>query len=285
MKVLITGGLGYVGSRISSSLKSHHTVYICDLNQTNGRFGDFDTVDISEFDVIIHLAAHSSVKACKSDPNGAWDNNYIKFQRLIHKISPRQLLIHASSASVYGKSPGRSSESQDLKPPNNSYDLTKIVADIIVENTVSKNKVISLRFGTVAGASSRMRFDTVLNSMVFSATNSGLIYANNPKTRRSLLFLSDLELALNLILKTPFFEIKSGIYNLASIDTSVGEIATQVHNNFSNIELRLDSVEDSDYDFHLNCEKFLKIFGEFRVTTLNEVVTELRRVCEAKKDD
>jgi nucleoside-diphosphate-sugar epimerase len=94
-KVLIIGGNGYVGSRLISDYKGMYEMaaidntsldkdnssiytYICDFNELDEDF-------YSNYDVIILLAGHSSVKMCEGNVEHAFNNNVRNFVNLINK--------------------------------------------------------------------------------------------------------------------------------------------------------------------------------------------------------
>ena len=278
MKVVITGGSGYIGSFLSSNekfrdLNEINVVDFVNNNEIDTWRGDYRAFNnYREFDVIIHLAGHSSVRKSIDDPEGAWENNVIGFRKLVKGLDSNQLLINASSGSVYGNNLGISSENDGLTPPSNTYDLSKMCGDLIsTEGIQNGAQIVSLRFGTVAGSSSNTRWDLIVNKMFQDATKLGKVNVVNPKVRRGVLFLPDLLEAINLIISHPI----PGIYNLSSINTSVGEIAEVISRKF---ESALDIREEttiSNYDFHLNTELFEKTFGDFKVTNLNEILTGL----------
>jgi nucleoside-diphosphate-sugar epimerase len=187
------------------------------------------------------------------------------------------LLIHASSASVYGRGKEESDEEDLLPTPQNLYDSTKIEGDKIIRHAINAGmKATSLRFGTVCGLSPVTRVDLVLNSMVKSGISNQKISIFSPETRRSILFIDDLAEAIaRICLEKPV-----GIYNLGSINTTVGELGRAVQES-----LGLESGENqlnskSPYDFHLNCNKIESIIGNFRISSLERTIKELEKGLE-----
>ena len=109
-KVLILGGNGYIGSRLRQVLRDHHFVKsndICWFNhdEISDRrdYHKLTREELAEFEVIIVLAAHAGVKPCEGDIKDPWLNNVTNFVDLLSKLDD-QLVIYASSASVYGNS-------------------------------------------------------------------------------------------------------------------------------------------------------------------------------------
>jgi nucleoside-diphosphate-sugar epimerase len=278
MKIAITGGAGYIGSFLANdqSLRKLNIIDVIDnsINQlvSSAKCDYRNYARFDEFEVIIHLAGHSSVGKSIADPDGAWENNVIGFRKLVRSLGKNQLLINASSGSVYGSNPGISSERNGLIPPSNTYDLSKMCGDLISSEGIQNGaKIVSLRFGTVAGFSDNMRWDLIVNKMFQDATKQGKVNAINPKVRRGVLFLPDLLKAIDLIISNPV----PGIYNLSSINTSVGELAGVISKKYS-ADLSLSEKQTlSSYDFHLDTKLFEKTFGDFRITNLENILEGL----------
>jgi nucleoside-diphosphate-sugar epimerase len=269
-KILILGGTGYVGSKLQKKLSSAFEVECLGINS-------FNEYRFKKADILINLAAHSSVALCELFPKTAEYNNVIRLSKILENLPNETHLIHASSASVYGRGKEESDEEDLLPTPQNLYDSTKIEGDKIIRHAINAGmKATSLRFGTVCGLSPVTRVDLVLNSMVKSGISNQKISIFSPETRRSILFIDDLAEAIaRICLEKPV-----GIYNLGSINTTVGELGRAVQES-----LGLESGENqlnskSPYDFHLNCNKIESIIGNFRISSLERTIKELEKGLE-----
>jgi len=286
MRVLVTGATGYIGKSIVPFLEiAGHLVFSCDVGwfgESAG--GDYAEIDTDEFDLIIHLAAHSSVNLCEFDPEGAWENNVGNFRKLVSKLLPDQKLVYASSGSVYGNLPKPASENDASLTPIMTYDMTKIVKDVIAQHAINHGKqIIGLRFGTVNGLSPNTRIDLMLNAMVHSATANNVISVKNPKISRPILFLPDLHRGILQVMK----KFKPGVYNLASLNVTVEEVAGIVRKvTGAPIEYLADDLKP--YNFHLDTSKFESTFGDYRVSTtkgiLDELVNGISKVAISRRD-
>ena len=264
-KVLIVGGEGYIGSAVFAQISNSYETTKLDLEH-------FKTTSFPEFDVIINLAAHSSVNLCDLFPESARYNNSTRVQAILDNLSDNQYLIHASSASVYGIGNSISTENDELPKPSNLYDETKMEIDkSILLGLDAGKKVTSLRFGTVSGLSANTRVDLVLNAMVLNAKSHGEISVINPETRRNLLLIDDLAEAMYR-----FIEVQSlGIYNLGSLNLTIGSLASQITELYP-AKLNINQTADrSPFDFHLDTTKIEKEIGNYRVTTLPKTIHDL----------
>ena len=189
-KILILGGAGYIGTRLREVLRKRHFVKTNDIcwfnhDETSDRrdYHKLTKKELAEVEVVIVLAGHSSVPSCLGALYSPWLNNVTNFTDLLDKLDD-QLVIYASSASVYGNSaPGeRHKETNTHFTPVNNYDVTKYALDqqATIANLTGK-RVIGLRFGTVNGYSANLRVDVMINSMYHSVQNDrGIQVSNKP---------------------------------------------------------------------------------------------------------
>lgn len=276
MRILVIGGNGYIGSLFYKNSKHDlESVDIClfEKRVEYSHYINYNVLDIDEFDTIICLAGHSSVPMCEFSPERSWINNVTYFRNLCERISNKQKLIYASSASVYGNTKGISSEDSDINfNVLNHYDLQKITIDLIANKYIAEGKnIIGLRFGTVNGASPNTRSDLMINSMVKSAIKNGIFNVKNKHIRRAILGINDLCRALDIIIDTT---IEPGQYNLASFNSTVGEIANKVveHTGARILEHPDDKIA---YDFELSTDKFTKATGFVFTDTVESLIKGL----------
>jgi len=278
-KILILGGNGYVGSRLRQVLCNDHFVKSNDIcwhayDETSDRrdYHKLTREELAEFEVIVVLAGHSSVPSCIGDLSGPWRNNVTNFTDLVDKIDD-QLIIYASSASVYGNSkPGEQHrETNNHFTPVNNYDVTKYALDqqAIIANLKGK-RVIGLRFGTVNGWAPNLRVDVMINSMYHSVQNGTGIQVMNKHISRAMLGIEDLCRAMLHCIEQPV----PGIYNLASFNATVGEIAQAVSDKLG-IEITDRGNTANAYDFAIDTALFEQTFDFTFTATPATIVDSL----------
>jgi nucleoside-diphosphate-sugar epimerase len=186
MKILITGGAGYLGSVITEKLlNKNYKVTILDnlmYNQTssiifthnpnfNFIYGDVRDKTllksiINDFDVIIPLAAIVGFPACDRDKDLATAINYEHVRYICELIADTKVrVVYPNTNSGYGI--GESGECTEESPlnPISHYGVTKVKA----EGEVLGIGGISVRLATVFGTSPRMRMDLLVNEFVYKA--------------------------------------------------------------------------------------------------------------------
>jgi len=224
-KILLIGGNGYIGSKLQEVLD----VDVIDINWFNDNdtgqdFSELTYRDYLEYDTIILLAGHSSVKMSEGNLNSCFNNNVRNFIDLIEKLD-EQKLIYASSSSVYGSVGGKTvNEKYYGFEPYNQYDISKHTADLYAQK--SNVEYYGLRFGTVNGSSPVLRTDVMINAMVNSALKDGHIKLYIKDTMRPILGINDLCRAIESIVESK--EDKRGLYNLASFNKTAEQIAYEV---------------------------------------------------------
>ena len=281
-RTLIIGSGGYIGSRLMKEMQATGV----DINWFKKGRKDVDFKDLtrdyySEFDNIILLAGHSSVKMSEGGLNSCFNNNVRNFIDLIEKLD-KQKLIYASSSSVYGSVGGKTvNEKYFGFEPYNQYDISKHTADLYAQK--SDVEYYALRFGTVNGYSPFLRSDVMINAMVNSAINDGLIKLYIKDTMRPILGINDLCEAIRYILASD--EDKRGLYNLASFNKTAEQIAYEVANvmgvqvqefEADPTQIKNTKHQTKAYNFSISTIKFRKAFGFKFKDSVESLATELK---------
>jgi nucleoside-diphosphate-sugar epimerase len=278
--VLIIGGNGYIGSRLIHDLHliyTMHSVDACwfDSPLSVTELKDYRTLskqELSKYDAVVLLAGHSSVKMCDGPILSSWNNNINNFIDLVNKLDKSQLLIYASSGSVYGSSNKVSVEDIPLKfKPINNYDLTKYSLDLHAQKFIKEGyKIVGLRFGTVNGWSPNTREELMINSMTKKSLYDGEIIVSNKNIKRPILGISDLSQAVKTIIDNPV----SGIFNLASFIDTVENISLGVGNMLnSKVQETLNTT--GAYDFIMDTTKFKETYNFTFNASIDSIVQEL----------
>jgi nucleoside-diphosphate-sugar epimerase len=275
MRVLITGGCGYIGSAVHHYLKHKYAFETVDLewfgNLSNPNNIKTDFVDLpksfySQFDAIVHTASHSSVPLCK-DIYASFNNNVTKLLELTKKLT-KQKFIYASSSCVYVESDGRPKVENELSPPTDGLTLSKTTLDNIMP--LLDIEYYGLRFGSVNGWSPNMRTDLMINAMTKSAIKNKEVVVFNTYAYRPILSTEDLARSIDAILQS---DDKRGIYNVASFNKNIGNIGSIVA-NYMNVSLINKGVSQT-YDFTISSEKFINTFNFKFNATVESIVKSI----------
>lgn len=277
-KVLILGSRGYVGSKLTQYLNDQYAVFGIDIGWfTEGPSHDYNDLtakELKQYDVIVLVAGHSSVGTCiGSGIKAPWLNNVTNFVNLLEKVDPEQLVIYASSASVYGNSlPGQYHREDDGNfVPVNNYDITKYTLDLHAQLFIEKGyNIVGLRFGTVNGWAPYIRNDVMINAMYTSAITKDKVEITNRYIGRAILGTNDLARAVDTIIKNPIV----GIFNLASFNSTVGAIAKTVSDKMI-VPMIDNGNTDNAYDFGIDTVSFSTLYNFKFVDTASSIVDGL----------
>jgi nucleoside-diphosphate-sugar epimerase len=241
MRILIAGGAGYVGSAlIPQLLDRDYEVDVVDLfwfgNHLPREVGilkkdlfDLQVSDLEGYDQAIFLAGLSNDPMADFSPAKNFISNasapaYLAY---IAKKAKIKRYIYASSCSVYGYTENQLFDEDSPVSSNYAYGISKLQGERAVMQMVDADfSVIALRKGTVSGYSPRMRFDLLVNTMFKTAMEEGVIHVTNPAIWRPFLSIEDATMAYTRAVEAD--EAVSGIFNIASGNHTVGEVADLV---------------------------------------------------------
>ena len=272
-KILVIGGNGYIGSRLIKDYKNQYNITNIDLCWYDEPINfchvtDYNEIHetiLHEFNVIILLAGHSSVKMCNGPLTSVFNNNVKNFINLISKLKPHQKFIYASSSSVYGDVGTKTvNEEYNGFVSHNNYDITKYTIDLYAPQF--DVQYYGLRFGTVNGYSPIVRNDVMINAMTYNSLKDKEIRLFVKDIVRPILGIGDLSRAIKCIIDTD--GDYRGIYNLASFNSTAESIAYGVSNITKAIVKEQDvELDIKPYNFSIDSSKFKYTFNfEFKET-------------------
>ena len=278
MKVLITGGAGYLGSTLAEHLLTNgHTVTVLDnimykqlsllhlFKREGFKFIYGDVRDTSllldavkRHDVIIPLAAIVGMPACKANPQLAEDVNYKQIRNIVSVIRDNQQLILPNTNSQYGSSDSIITEESAFNPLS-LYAKTKCDAeDAVLHN----KKGVVLRLATVFGVSPRMRQDLLVNDFVYKAMVDGYLVLFEAHFKRNYIHVQDIARTFEFIMNN-YDRCKGQAYNvgLSTANLSKLELAEKIKQHIPNLVIKQD--------------EFSKDFDKRNYTVSNEKIEKL----------
>lgn len=236
MKILVTGGMGYLGCvTVSRLMEEGYDVRVLDsliYGNNLGRDLDFELVrgDIRDYgalskalkgvDVVIHLAAIVGEPAANLDKELAVTVNYLATRKLAELCAEqRARLIFASTCSVYGAKPNELLKENDDLFPLSIYAISKLAGEEAIEK-MNPDSVI-FRLGTLFGYSPRMRFDLVVNLFIAQAVQDGKITVFGGSQYRPVVHVQDVAVAFVEALNSS----ERGVFNLGGFNYRIIDIA------------------------------------------------------------
>lgn len=276
MKILLTGGLGYIGSNLAEKLSLENEVYVVDLGiyetklkpdanihiiKEDIRNIEWDPLFENGFDYVYHLAGISNDPGYGIDDEVGNAINYESSVKLFEKCKEYNIkrFIYPSSCSVYGHREEDEIVDETATPnPLTNYAKNKL----LVENYITDNYGIMpytiLRPATVFGLSYRQRFDLVVNSFLLKMWYNEDICVSNRRNYRPSLFIDDLIKIYIEILQNKKTENK--IYNVAANNMTLEEVFWRIKNNISTTSRLMDEECDASRSYRVSSQKIINDF-------------------------
>ncbi len=252
MKVLVTGGCGYVGGAVTDILgETGHEVRVLDTllyEECYRKPGNFVYGDVRDHglllqqlkwaDAVIWLAALVGDGACALHPDITLQINQESVKFLAEHFDGR--IVFLSTCSVYGAQDGELDE-ESLLNPLSVYAATKLAA----EGYLKRKNAIIFRLGTLFGVGdlfSRLRLDLVVNTLTVRAHQDGQITVYGGNQFRPLLHVRDAARACVDHLTTTH----TGIFNLHRQNVRIIDLAYQVRNHFPDMVIQPVDIKFQD---------------------------------------
>jgi nucleoside-diphosphate-sugar epimerase len=299
MKILITGGAGYLGSVMTKNLLDlGHEITVLDsllfkqispLTYTSNKkynfiYGDVRNKElltklVKSHDVIIPLAAIVGFPACKSDPKSAWDINYNQIIDIVEVISKDQLILYPNTNSGYGVGYGikdnqtECTEESSLKPIS-VYGESKCASEkLLLDDTSS----VCFRLATVFGSSPRMRTDLLVNEFVYKAMTDKYIVVFEKHFKRNFIHIQDVANVFTHALNN-YDSMKGNVYNVGLSDANLNkeELLEKIKLYIPDFAITYsDFYEDPDKRDYIVSNKKIESTGWRPDYTLDDGIQEL----------
>lgn len=261
MKVLVTGGAGYIGTELIYELakrKEVNEIVIYDnlakgYNLFTGyrkvmsdkvSFIEGDILDsrkmkkaLNGVNIVYHLAAHVAAPYAEQNSHIFEQVNHWGTAELIYAIEDSSVsqLIFLSSAGVYG-SLKKPATAETPPNPRTFYGISKMRGEEHVLRAASdKLKTLVLRCSNVFGYSKNMRFDAVINKFMYEANFLGRIQVHgNGGQYRAFIHINRVVEALCGILGT---NLETGVYNLTDKNLTILDIVETMKALYPELEM------------------------------------------------
>lgn len=260
MNVLITGGAGYIGTKLVKHLvgqeaikkiivydnlsKGHHNFFLGATYDSKDKIQAVqgDILDtrllkklMKEVDVVVHLAAIVTTPFANTDPHFYEQVNHWGTAEVVYSAEESDIskFIYLSSTSVYGASEQVSDETT-TPAPSTFYGISKLRGEEHVNRLAEKKTAINIRGGNVYGYSKSMRFDAVINRFMFDANFTNRIQINgNGKQSRAFIHVDALCDSLTQVVTN---DVQSGTYNLVDKNLQILDLVDVLKEMYPTLE-------------------------------------------------
>jgi UDP-glucose 4-epimerase len=265
MKIVVTGALGHIGSRLIrevpdffpnieivliDNMKTQRYASLFDLPKgVPYRFIEGDVLEmdlkpvISGADAVVHLAALTDATGSFGHAGEVEKVNFTATKSVAEACCEFGVpMIHASSTSVYGSQSAVVDEqcSEDELKPQSPYAETKLREEKFVADMIRNKglKAITFRFGTIFGTSPGMRFHTAVNKFCWQAVMGQplTVWTTAYDQKRPYLDLGDAVRAIAFVIEKHLFT--GLIYNVVTVNATVRQVVDAIRVHVPSLEVR-----------------------------------------------
>ena len=295
MKILVTGGAGYIGSvLIRQLLQKNYKVRVLDILNFGGEsllgilnYPDFEFVKgdlrndkllkdvIENIDAVVHLAAIVGDPACAKEPGIARETNLdasINLFNLCVKSRNVKRFIFASTCSNYGKMEGNYyiTENSPLNPVS-LYAQLKVSFEKYILRSSTRTDFIptALRFATVYGVSPRMRFDLTVNEFTRDVALGKELTIYGEQFWRPYCHVEDLARSCILVLESSEKKVDHNVFGVGDSQENYQKkmLAEEILKVVPEARIRYVHKDEDPRDYRVNFSKIKKQLG-FNITKI-----------------
>lgn len=304
MKLLITGGAGYIGSVITNlALQQGYQVKVIDtlwfkkdiplihLNNPNYEFIRGDICDksivkeiIKDIDFIINAAAVVGDLASKKFPDLTFKINYEACKNLAELARKNKIkgFIFFSTCSNYGIANGLANEETESNPLS-IYAKAKVKAEEYLMNKINGLDWIICRLSTVYGVSPRMRFDLTVNDFTMNAYIKKYLDIFLPYSHRPYIHVYDVAKIIMELLKN-FEKVKNNVFNIGFNGENYQkiQIANIVKENIPDTKIQIVKTGSDLRNYQVDFSKLKKFLNIKNTYTIKNGVEEILEILKNK---
>jgi len=303
VRVLVTGGAGYVGSTlVPILLGAGHSVRVLDSLLHGGaallgvwshpdfefRHGDVRDGDavrdaVSGVDAVVHLAAIVGDPACAREPEAARQVNLEGSLRLLEEADKAKVgqFVFASTCSNYGKMTNPDvlvDEDAELRPVS-LYAETKVAVEreVLSRGERDRLKCTALRFATVFGASPRMRFDLTVNEFTLRMLVEKALVVYGEQFWRPYVHVRDAALGIRMILEAPSHKTAGRVYNVGSTEQNFRkqDLVEMIRPFAPEAEVKYVHKDEDPRDYRVSFARIGRALGYTTSRTVDDGIREV----------
>ncbi len=295
-KILITGGAGYIGSKLTTELiNSGYKVTVIDrldysqnsinhlIHHKNFKLIVKDAREkklikslIKQNDIIIPLAGLVGAPLCEKNKKEAKEINYECIKHIVKNIGNKKIIyLNTNSGYGIGKKNKYCDESSELKPIS-LYGLTKCQSE---EEVTKLKNYVCFRLATVFGYSYRMRTDLLVNNFTYKLFKQKKLSIFEPHFRRNFININDVVRGIIFSINN-FSKMKGNIFNLGLSNANLTKIQLankikKILKNNSKI-VQVKNRKDPDKRDYFVSNKKIESFGFKPLYSLEDGIKELK---------
>jgi nucleoside-diphosphate-sugar epimerase len=303
LKVLITGGAGYVGSVLTQTLlAAGHQVRVFDKLMHGGEpllsvwshdqfsFVKGDVADractreaIRGIDAVVHLAAIVGDPACAKQPELAVATNQEASLALLEDCRDAGVsrFVFASTCSNYGKmaDPDKYVDETAELSPVSLYARTKVNVELAVLDPQKTSSLcgIALRLATVFGVSPRMRFDLTVNEFTLELATKKHLVVFGEQFWRPYVHVRDVARAVAAVLQAPDAKVRNQVFNVGSTGQNYTkqQLVEMVLKHTPDAKIEYVRKQEDPRDYRVSFARIEEVLGWRATRTVEDGILEV----------
>jgi nucleoside-diphosphate-sugar epimerase len=295
MKILVTGGAGYIGCvLVPMLLEQGYGVRVLDnlMYEGLGLIGNFSKPSFDfikgdirdahmvqdatrDCDIVIHLAAIVGFPACRKNPQLAEDVNFYGTKVVAEAAGRDRLVLFGSTGSNYGAVTDQICTEETPLNPQSLYGKTKVDAErYLLEHC----NTIAFRFATAFGTSPRMRVDLLINDFVYTAFRLRYLVIYEGQFMRSFIHVRDMARSFLFAIENSS-RMRGQIYNIGSesMNYSKADVCKMIQKKIDYYLHFADIGTDADQRNYVISYEKVRNLGYSTTITVEEGIDELVR--------
>lgn len=284
MQILVTGGAGYVGSRMTAHLlQAGFSVTAFDkliyggeallpfhrherFNFIRGDVRDANAVAraLDGVDAVVHLAAVVGEPACSIDVAQSWSINVDGMKNMFAAARQARTnrFIFISTCSNYGVAKlGELASEDSALNPLSEYARAKVECERLILAEAPPPASTVLRLGTICGLSGRMRFDLLVSEMAKKCALGEKIEIFSPDAWRPFLHMLDAARAVELILNASTNQIAQRVFNVVGENYQKRGLVALAQRHFPKIEIVVTDKNPDLRDYRVDGSRIERELG------------------------
>ena len=282
--ILITGGAGYVGSRVTAHLlAAGYAVSVFDklvygaeallpfqrherfkLVRGDVRDGDAVAAALAGIDAIVHFAGVVGEQACAIDNERSWSINVEGSKAVLAaaRAAATARFIFISTCSNYGVAkPGELATEDSPLNPLSDYARAKVECEKLVLAAAPPPASTVLRFGTICGLSGRMRFDLLVSEMAKKCARGEKIDIFSPDAWRPFLHVVDAARAIDHILQASSNATARRVFNVVGENYQKRALVEVARRHFPQVEIAVTDKNPDLRDYRVDGSRITQELG------------------------
>ena len=288
--LLITGGLGYIGSKFIENFSDLYNIFVLDTRLYNDKntekynlikkdIRELNPNDIENIDYVVHMAELSNDPLGELSDGLTEEINHVATKNLLEicNNSSVKKFIYMSSCAVYGKNDNLVNEMSELSPLTN-YSKSKVANEKFINANQFSYEIIVFRNATVFGYSRNLRLDLVINDLCYEAfTKSEINLLSDGTPKRPFIHVLDLANIINEFLISNKNYHKE-TFNIGSnqLNFSIKEVALAIGNQIQTNKITFGEKDKDQRSYFVDFTKLTNTLSDYRFKfDLNSGINDL----------